>query len=359
MPKPDERVRTHKWLRTDRAPEAAQPAPLLKARVPAGAPADAGRIADATVAALAGWPIVVFRAIGVMKGRESFGRTPGRWARRHVGEAIDRFCICRGPRCRYDDCPAGHLLGRHGKGGPTVDGEAWAPLTIRPADLPQGKVSERTNLKMEIVLAGDTAVGAGPTLVEALRDPPPPEGPRAPTVTWSTIQTLVLGDEDELRWKKVDLDGPPPLLPLERLAEPRVRRTRLTLTFLTPAPMSRMGEAGVPTADLSLIVDRMTRSLGAWMGRTGHKGPRLPVDDLLRVAAEATLSADNSRVVELPAAMLGAATGKEAAGDRVPGLTGSITWTGDFSALAPLLRAVHHLGMGPGRHHGLGQIAIR
>jgi hypothetical protein len=360
-PPPNERIPTEKWFRRDqRPPEPDLPIPRLKAEVPAGAPPAAALIADRTAAAFAGWPILNLRLLGSLRGNHAFGNNPGRWARQHLGEVIDQLCICGGDRCRYPDCPAGMLLGRHGK-GPRPEGEAWAPFVLRPIDLPTGKVRERTNLKMEIVLAGDEAVNQAPRLIRALGDLPEP-APHAPTITWSTIQALVLGDEGELRWRKVDLGGEAPLLPLERLAEPKIRRGRLMLTFLTPTPLSRQGEEGDPTAELSLIVDRMTRSMGAWMGRTGHKGPRLPVDDLLRAAGEATISADNSRILEIPASLLGASGSRDEDDGvvaRVPALTGSITWRGEFSALAPLLRAAQILGMGPGRQHGLGQITIR
>lgn len=356
---PPERVPTEKWFRWEQRPPLPDlPVPQLKAFVPEGAPPAAALIADRTAQALAGWPILSLRLLGSMRGNQAFGNNPGRWARAHLGEVIDAYCICKGDRCRYDDCPAGQLMGRHATEG-RAEGEAWAPLVVRATDLPTGKVTERTSLKMEVVLAGEESINQAPMLIHALQDLPPPP-PKAPVVTWSTIQALVLGDEGELRFRKVDLSGPPPLLQLEQLAEPKVRRTRLTMTFLTATPMSRLGEEGQPTADLPLIVDRMTRSMGAWMGRTGHKGPRLPVDDLLRAAAEATISSDNSRIVEIPAAMMGAAGAREPGSTaRVPALTGSITWTGEFTAIAPLLRAAHHLGMGPGRQHGLGQIVIR
>ncbi|MCP4871207.1 MAG: hypothetical protein GY898_21060 [Proteobacteria bacterium] len=355
----DERVKTHKWFRwQQRPPEPDLPVPDLKAFVPEGAPPAAALIADRTAQALAGWPILSLRLLGTMKGNQAFGSNPGKWARAHLGDVIDPFCICPGDRCRFDDCPAGQLMGRHATEG-RPEGEAWAPLVVRANDMPTGKVSERTSLKMEVVLAGEQSINQAPMFIEALKDLPPPP-PKAPVVSWSTVQALVLGDEGELRFRKVDMSGPPPLLHLERLAEPKVRRTRLTMTFLTATPLSRMGEEGRPTADLTLIVDRMTRSMGAWMGRTGHKGPRLPVDDLLRSAAAATISSDNSRVIEIPAGMMGAAGARDAASaGRVPALTGSITWKGEFTALAPLLRAAHHLGMGPGRQHGLGQIVIR
>jgi len=356
---PDERIKTEKWFRWEQTPpEPNRPVPLLKAQVPAGAPPEAALIADQTATALADWPILSLRLLGTMNGSQTFGNNPGRWARGHLGEVIDRFCICAGDRCRYPDCPAGHLLGRHGTDG-KPDGEAWSPMVIRAIDMPTGKVTERTSLKLEVVFAGEEAINQVPLLIEALKDLPKPP-PRTPVVSWSTVQALVLGNEDELRWRKVDLSQPPPVLRLERLTEPKVRRTRLTLTFLSATPMSRLGEEGRPTADLPLIVDRMTRSMGAWMGRTGHKGPRLPVDDLLRSAGEAKISADNTRIVEIPAAMMGASGSRdEDTAGRVPALTGSITWTGEFTALAPLLRVAHHLGMGPGRQHGLGQIAIR
>jgi len=157
-----------------------------------------------------------------------------------------------------------------------------------------------------------------------------------------------------------DDGGAVPPLPLDLLNEPRIRKGRLTLTFLSPTPLVRRLERGVVVPELPLVIDRITRGMGAWMGRTGHKGPRLPVDDLLRVAAAAKLVADNTRTVEIPSRLLGAQGNEEEDEEaRVPSLMGSITWKGDFSGLSPLLRAVHHLGMGPGKQYGLGEINVR
>lgn len=325
--------------------------------MPGGAPPPAEQLAEACRQALAGWPIVLLKMVVRIDGRTDLGRHPARWIRRHLLEAVDHgLCRCSGNRCTYDDCPGNRLLGRHGK-NPGPDGEAWAPFVVRAADTMQGRIDERASLSFELVLAGEKSVSELPALLRALQSPPPPL-PRAARVTWATVQALRLQD-GELVWRKVDPEAPLPLLPLDQLTRPVVRPGRLTLSFLTATPMGRQGERGEPTADFSLVVDRLSRSLGAWMGRTGHRGPRLPVDDLLRLAANAKLTADHSRVLALPGAMLGAAGSREEGDDRTPSLLGSITWTGDFRGLAPVLRAGHYLGMGPGRQHGLGQISVR
>ena len=357
MKKP-EPPRTHKWLRTDRPPEATPLLPELHARIPGGVAPEAAELAHAIRAALVGWPIVILRVVGRVEGRLQLGRHPGRWVRAEIGRIVDeRMCICDGPRCTRDDCWAGSLLGRHGK-GPKPEGEAWAPFTVRAAEMPEGNITERGNIKFELVFAGWSAIEQIPSLVRALQDPPPPPY-GAGTITWTAIHALRVDEDGDPRWKKVDLDGPPPLFPLDRVSEPRVRRGRLTLTFLTATPIALQGEQGTPTAELSLVVDRMSRSFGAWMGRTGHRGPRLPVEGMLKAAAAATLAADNSRPVEVPGMLLGAAGSREDMDARTASLIGSITWKGDFSGLAPLLVAAHYIGMGPGRQHALGQIVIR
>jgi hypothetical protein len=325
--------------------------------VPTGRAPAARELASEIREALAGWPIVLLRVVGRAEGRTNLGRHPGRWARRELIAAVDQhMCTCPGLRCTRTDCAANRLLGRHGRFD-APDGEAWAPFAIRATDMPQGRFEERADLKFEVVFAGREAVSAIPGLLPALADPPRTDE-RGPKLTWTAVHALRLDDEGEMRWKKVDPSGPPPLLPLDDLASPRVRSSRLTLTFLSATPMSRSGERGRPGADFALIADRMTRSLGAWMGRTAHRAPRLPVDNILRTAGKAELVADHSRLVELPGLLLGA-SGAGAGDDRVPSILGSITWRGEFEGLAPLLRAAHYLGMGPGRQHAIGQVAIR
>ena len=325
--------------------------------MPGGAPPHHEQLAEQCRAALADWPVVLLKVVVRIEGRTDLGRHPARWLRRQLLGAVDeRMCSCPGLRCTSASCPANRLLGRHGK-GTSPDGEAWAPFVIRAADTMQGRIEERASLTAELVLAGRESVAALPELLAALADPPEPP-PKAARITWSTIQALRLRD-GELVWRKVDPKAEPPLLPLAELTHPIVRPGRLTLSFLSATPMSRLGERGTPTADFSLVADRLSRSLGAWMGRTGHKGPRLPVDDLLRLAAEAKVVADHSRVVQLPGMLLGASGSRDGGEERTPSLLGSITWTGDFRGLAPVLRAGHYLGMGPGRQHGLGQISVR
>jgi len=94
----------------------------------------------------------------------------------------------------------------------------------------------------------------------------------------------------------------------------------------------------------------------------------LPVDDILRAAGGVKVSADHRRTLLVPDVLL-AAPGARAfrpmeregseTSDGTTALIGSITWSGDFSGLLPLFRAVQYLGMGPGRQHGLGQVAFR
>jgi len=180
------------------------------------------------------------------------------------------------------------------------------------------------------------------------------------------VQALALDADGELRWKTVDPDAAtPPLISIGELGEPKLRPKRLTMTFLTATPVARQGERGTPSDELALVLDRMTRSLGAWMGRTGHRGPRLPVDDILRTATGSKVSADHRRTLQVPDVLLAAPGAREfnpvarQESDGTTALTGSVTWTGDFAGIAPLLRAVSYLGMGPGRQHGLGQVAFR
>jgi hypothetical protein len=350
----DDRPRTHRWVRRPGPKRQPAKAASISASVPSGELPDAAMLAARTQDALIGWPIVVLR-IGSVVGTSGIkpGKHPGRWLRQQLGQCVDELmCSCRAPRCTRTDCDANLLLGRHGK-GPDPDGEAWAPITVRAAELPTGRIAAGEPIRFEVVLAGG-ATRQVPFLTQALLGDS--EVARTGPLDWRSVHALVPGEDGELRWRKVGPGQPPPLLPLADLTEPKIRRGRLTLTFLTATPMARQGEEGTPTADLSLAVDRMLRSLGAWMGRTGHRGPRLPVDDLLRSAAEASLSADHRRFVTVPAALLGA---QQAGGDGSISSLGSMTWTGSFDGLAPLLRAVHYIGMGPGRQFGLGHVVIR
>ena len=349
----DDKPITHKWVRR-RTPEPKpvdDEVPVLEVRAPAGRAPEADDLADRITAALVGWPILHMRLTGSLQATARFGRNPGRWARQHVLKAVDdALCTCPGLRCTRAECRAGRLLGRHGKeGGP--DGEAWSPMALRPADMPNGSM-DKGDVRVEVVLAGAEATSLGGDFAAALR------GDVGGPVRWTAVQALVWG-AGELRWRKVQEEGPPPLLALDEVTTPRLGRQRLTLGFLTATPIARQGEVGTPKPDLALFVDRMSRTLGAWMGRTAHKGPRLPVDDMLRAAGEATIAADHTRVIQVPGMLLGAAGQQGSMDDRVPAMTGSITWKGQFGGLAPLLRAAHYVGMGPGRQHGLGQIGVR
>jgi len=328
--------------------------------IPDGPLPDHETVAQATIEALKGWPVVVLKLVGTADSAIRVGRHPGRWLRRHIGHSIDAgLCSCGGPRCSLPDCTANRLIGRHAPGR-KPDGEAWAPLVVRAAGTGTGKLKAGTPLRCELVFAGAESVSMLPELVTLLQGEPeaPPD---EPSIKWGAVQHLAIDEDGELCWRKARAETiTSGLLPLEQLAEPTVRSSRLVLTFLSATPLGRRHETGVPSADLPLIVDRMGRSLGAWMGRTGHRGPRLPTDDLLRCTSTATLVANNSTIVRLPSALLGSSGSQDEDGpEEVAGLLGSITFKGDFRGLAPILRAVAYLGMGPGRQHGLGQIAIR
>ncbi|MEE2829032.1 MAG: CRISPR system precrRNA processing endoribonuclease RAMP protein Cas6 [Myxococcota bacterium] len=369
--------RTHRWFRREQEQSARsgdagdRPQPVMSARIPAGQASSADELSRAICAALDGWPIVLLRVTGRVEGKGKgvkLGKLPARWIRSDLLGIVDaQLCSCNGPRCIDSQCTANRLFGRHGKLGKT-DGEAWAPFVLRTADTVNGTVPPGRPVSFEIVFAGDATREVG-RFAAALNNPAQPMDQHP--VRWSTVHALVFGEDRELRWRKVDpMAATPPLLELAELAEPRVRPSRLVLTFLSPTPIARQGERGEASPDLSLALDRMTRSLGAWMGRTGHRGPRLPVDDILRAASDSKVRSDHRRSMRVPDALLSAPGAREAAprerasrerleDEGTTALTGSITWTGDFVGLAPLLRAVHYLGMGPGRQHGLGQVAIR
>ena len=278
--------RTHRWIRRreDAPPLSAhadEQLPEIKARVPEGDKAEAAVLEESIRAALAGWPVVVLRMVGTVERSVKVGKQPARWLRKDLVGIVDALlCTCRGDRCTEDACTANRLLGRHGKTG-RADGEAWAPFVIRAADSPEGMLERGARMSYELVFAGADAVREVGTLVRALSHEDQPFDLHP--VRWRTIQALNLGEDGELRWRNVTADTrEPPMLALDKLPEPRLRSRRLTMTFLTATAVARQGERGTPSPDLSLVLDRMTRSLGAWMGRTGHRGPRLPVDDILR-----------------------------------------------------------------------------
>ncbi len=356
----EDRPRTHRWYKNQR-PSAREPEPArLRVRVPEGEVADHEQVAEATREALAHWPIVVIKLVGTASESIRVGRHPGRWLRKHIGHSIDAsLCSCQGPRCILPDCKANRLIGRHAVSS-KPDGEAWAPLVVRAAGTDTGKVKAGQPIRCELVFAGKQSISVLPDFIEMLQGEPEAP-PMEPAVRWNAIQHLILDEDGEPAWRKSNRETiPSALLPLERLVEPVVRPSRLVVTFLSSTPMGRRHETGLPSADLTLLVDRMGRSLGAWMGRTAHKGPRLPIDDLIRCAAGASLVADNTTVVRVTSSLLGAAGSQDEEGPiEVPALLGSMTFKGHFLGLAPLLRACTYLGMGPGRQHGLGQITLR
>ncbi|MBJ93643.1 MAG: hypothetical protein CMP23_04125 [Rickettsiales bacterium] len=357
----ENRPRTHRWYKNQRPGGRREPEPeRLRVRVPQGKVEDPARVAEATREALKGWPVVVLKLVGTPDESFRIGRHPGRWLRKYIGHCIDsELCSCQGPRCILPECKAHRLIGRHAV-STKPDGEAWAPWVIRAAGTATGSIKKGQPIRCELVFAGAESVAVLPDFLRMLRGQPQAP-PREPNVDWGTIQNLVLDADGEGRWRKSEPESiASALLPLERLTEPALRPRRLVVTFLSTTPLGRREETGIPSGNLPLFIDRVGRSMGAWMGRTSHRGPRLPIDDLLRCASEATLVADNTNLVRVTSALLGAAGSQTADGPiDVPALLGSMTFKGDLSGLAPLLRAASYLGLGPGRQHGLGQIALR
>jgi hypothetical protein len=361
--------RTHRWFRRpdDAPPPRASEddvVPVIEASVPEGKAVPPGQLQSDIRAALAVWPIVVLRIVGSVKVDElKVGKQPARWLRKDLVGIVDAvLCSCRGDRCVEDRCTANRLLGRHGKTG-RADGEAWAPFVVRAADTVTGTLDKGGRIGYELVLVGAATLEIG-RLIEAFSQQNQPYDQHP--VRWQTVQALALDEERGLRWKKVDPEAAvPPLISIGDLSEPKLRPRRLTMTFLTATPMARQGERGQPSADFALVLDRMTRSLGAWMGRTAHRGPRLPVDDILRASNGSRVTADHRRTLQVPDVLLAAPGARDFRpmaredSDGTTALLGSITWTGEFAGLAPLLRAIQYLGMGPGRQHGLGQVAFR
>jgi len=353
--------RTHRWYKNQRPGARSAPEPeRLQVTVPSGAMPDHGAVAQATLEALKDWPIVILKLVGTADAAVRVGRHPGRWLRKHIGHSIDAgLCSCGGPRCHLSDCKANRLIGRHAITS-KPDAEAWAPLVVRAANTDTGKIKIGQPLRCELVFAGAASISALPDLLELLQGAPEAP-PNEPSIQWNTIQYLSLDEDGEPRWRKASPDTVSSAqLALDRITEPAIRPSRLVVTFLSSTPLGRRHETGLPNTDLALIVDRMGRSLGAWMGRTGHRGPRLPIDDLLRCAGACTLVADNTTVVRVTSALLGSSGSQDEEGpEEVPALLGSITFKGQFEGLTPMLRAVSYLGMGPGRQHGLGQVTVR
>lgn len=358
--KDDDRPRTHKWVRRPGEPRKAPPTPPdLQVHVPAGDAPDAEELAEAMRLALKDWPIVILRVVGHADGKLKLGPHPGRWVRTRLGGIIDAVLDGGGsPRITNPNSPAHRLLGRHGR-GKQPDGEAWSPFVVRADGMPEALGENGGDLRFELVIAGQKAVSEVPGFVAALRSGHPAP-PGEPEIEWRTIQALQLDEDGDPRWKTVPVGAHSvTTVALDRISEPRVRKGRLVFAFLSATPLARRGDVGDVHPNCALVMDRLCRSMGAWMGRTSHRAPRIPVDDALRAAATIELVSDGTRSVDVPTRLIAAEGAQVDAEDRVEALTGVVTYRGDFVGLAPLLRAAHWVGMGPGRQHGLGQILIR
>ncbi len=342
--------RTHRWFNRPDARHADRGLPPpIDVAVPPGAPADTPVIDAAVADALRGWPIVRLRLVGDLRRKTAFGRNPGPRLHGWVCGAVDRaLCTC-GLKCVRRSCPSHQLLGRHEVGPGSGIGDPWAPIALRASMAMQGKGVIGATTRIELILAGRSARDAD-QLVRALGND------RDGDVDWRTIQYIRASAEDEPRWrsaKKVPAEDM--LLPLADVAEPRARSGRLTWAFLSPTTLNRLGEVGTPHAAFPLVLDRAGRGLATWMHRTGHRGPRLPADDLLRAARSIEIAADHTRVVELAARSVG---GVSEGPDAIGSLLGNVTWKGDFAPFERLLRALHYVGMGPARAHGFGEVAF-
>jgi hypothetical protein len=356
----DDRPRTHRWIRPQGEPRRPDAKPgQLTVHIPDGAPPAAEDLAEAMREALAGWPIVVLRVVGHAHGKLKLGRNPGRWVRTRLGDIIDNVLDGGGsPRITNPNSPAHRLLGRHGRGN-KPDGEAWAPFVVRAHGMPEALGDNGGDLRFELAIAGAKAVSEVPALVAAMRAghrPPPGE----PKVDWRTIQALQLDEDGDPRWKTVPQGADKvSTVALDKISEPRVRKGRMVFAFLTATPLARRGDVGEAVPEFPLLMDRLCRSMGAWMGRTSHRGPRIPVDDALRASAQVVMVNDGTTKVEVPTRLIAAEGAQIDAEERIAAVEGVVTYRGDLAGLAPLLRAAHWVGMGPGRQHGLGQVAIR
>jgi hypothetical protein len=323
----------------------------FRVAVPLAPPLPAADVEEAVTRALRGWPIVHLRLVGKVAERGSVGTQRGRWLRQQILRAAGALCECRGEVCDHPRCPLTQVLGPHEK-VEKMAGHPWAPWALLAGEGHEAKVEAGTPVRCGVVLAGEAATSRADQLVQAMRDYDPPAG--TPAILWEHGQAMVQ-EGGELRWRNLE-GGPVPWLALDELEEPRTRSGRLTLACPQPAIFSRPREPGVAHADLPLFIDRLSRTLATWMEHTGHQGPPLPTPSLLGWAAQATLQSDHGVAGRLPAGLI----------DRhaLPGVdvatwSGAATWTGDFSALGALLRAGAHVGLGPGRHHGLGELSLR
>jgi hypothetical protein len=362
----DDIPKTRTWRRGEALPSPEPPASRIVVEVPPGPAPDGKDLADRVRASLAGWPVVVLRLVGRTNEVANPGTWKGRWLRGQIGLLVDATV--------HPDA-AFTLLGPHDP-GTRISGGAWAPIAIRSSTLPDGRLSEGTDIRAEVVLHGRAAHHAG-QLVQALMAPSLDRVVEPSLIEWSTVQHLTCDDDGDLRWRTSGIDARPTFLPMDRIQEPSIRKTRLMMTFLSPAAIAQRGEVGEAWPELPVIVDRIGRTLSTWLKRSKHRGPLLPDGDLLRAAAAARLVANHTRAVPLAPSLVGAEPPPvpERRGppgrrgpppppppiiqERVPALVGSATWAGQFEGLIPLLRAASWVGMGPGRQNGLGEISVR
>jgi hypothetical protein len=342
--------RTHRYFnRPDLPPKDHRAPPPLEYRIPPGQPQSPERIDAAVADALRGWAVVRLRVVGDLRSKIAFGNNPGPRLHGLICGAVDRaLCTC-GSSCVNRACPAHQLLGRHEVGPGSGIGDPWAPVALRVSRATHGRAITGTTTRIELVLAGRAAVNAA-EFVRALGND------RDGEVDWRTIQYLQGGAEGEPRWRAAKtVASEDMLLPLDVVGEPRLRSRRLTWMFHSPTTLNRLGEFGSPHVAFPLILDRAGRGLATWMHRTGHRGPHLPSHDLLRAAARVETAADHTRVIGLATHTVGA--GDEGP-DSIGALMGSVTWKGDFTPFARLLRAIHYVGMGPARAHGFGEVEL-
>lgn len=336
----DNRVPTHRWRKADGLPSPHDVDGAPKYQLPEGDPPPVDELEENTRRALHGWPVAVLRLVGTAQDRHSLGRSPGRWLRAALLEAT------------YDTPAAPLLSGQDRQRGQDT---GWGPLALHAAQMEGGRLSDGDDVRCEVVLAGRRALHLGAALVEALEAPPDPDA----KVHWTTVRQMVADEDGELMWRRIPPRSRLQPLALDQLQDPPLRRQRLMVQFPNGASLGRTA-AVLP--DLSLIVDRMGRTLVEWMRRTGHDGPLLPVDDLVRATRGANAAANHTQLLHLPVVLLGEeppAPGATVDEQKAPLLAGSATWTGDFSGLGPLLRAAAVVGVGPGREYGLGETALR
>lgn len=346
-PPPEDRPRPLRWRRTDAPlpkPDDAPP-PALSVAVPPGDPRPAEDLDAAVARTLAHWPIAHLRLVGHLRQPAQVGMPASRFLARRIHAAVDACCRCPGPWCGAPSCPSALLLGRRQKGRDAVI-DPWAPFALRGSSVESGKHRAGHEVRASLTLAGGRAISAAPSLAAALREA---EG----DVEWSAIQAMAWED-GELRWRNVE-PGACATLPLDLIDDPPLRAGRLTLALLSPAVLGRPRDRGRPVANLPLWVDRACRTLMTWADATGHRAPPLPREELLRVAARASLHSEAVRTADLPAVLVDPTSDRD---DRIAGLFGTATWTGDLGGLGVLLRAAAHCGIGPGRALGLGEFGM-